>query len=401
MDSQTRSKIDSAIETAAKLASEGMHPNDAIIKVAEENSFNADIGRLMARNFNVTKTLAHFEAFKGNAEKRASDFEVADAEVVAEEINKKAKVKSKKETKCAKIITDDNFMSNEVDEAAFLNKYCGSNKVASTEEVDLFTYEKYLLAKNGFTKKLASIKSQANQESMKAELNLAKLADTVRKSNEFKTHEADCINQFGEKSAKEIFDAVAAIVPFKTLSFTRASGPSTYVTKQATVSIVSELLDNLHNSNKLSEMHSKLAADAGGFVYDPEVSAGLSVGKNIGDSLAEASKSVSDLIKFHMPSSEKKTYSPADIRIDRSIEGDLEKAKASAVISEILADDEVLSQEDPELVARMASRQLELNPSLSNYPAVLSGAIRRAIATGGDIDSHEGKQLIHIDKQTK
>lgn len=69
-----------ALETAIEHVGEGMTPNDALTKVAEENKLTAQMTQRMIEAYNVSKTLSHLKNADG--EKRADSFAVADPNVI-------------------------------------------------------------------------------------------------------------------------------------------------------------------------------------------------------------------------------------------------------------------------------------------------------------------------------
>lgn len=399
MDSNIRKQIDEAIEKAASLANSGMSPNDAITKVASENGYNPDIGRLMARNFNITKTLAHFDTFRGDYEKKASDFDVADAEVVASRLQKDLEKKAVKKASVPKnVVTKDHLNGDSVDVNWFMNKYCTKTKVAS-EKINVFEFEEYLRHKTKVQEKLASLKSKAGVANTKAQDYMSKLADLARNTLDFHTVEADVSHALGEKIASMIFDSIEHLVPFEEFKLKRASGPSNVITYKQAVELAENLVSSLDEHEHFNRGYEELKKHASVTTHAvDEVIPGYAVGSGITDALQSTTHEISNLLDSAVQeaSKPKEVKTNPDLRIDKDVAGELGTAKASLILSDILSNDEVLSEEDPVLVSNIAKQQLELNPNLLKYPAVLAGAIRRAVATRGDIDSHEGKQLIHI-----
>ena len=71
--------VDSVME-AITLANEGLHPNDAVIKIASAVGYNQDYVRRMVEAFNVSKSLKHQKSASGDA--KADAFDIADPEVI-------------------------------------------------------------------------------------------------------------------------------------------------------------------------------------------------------------------------------------------------------------------------------------------------------------------------------
>ena len=405
MSPETRREIDTAIENAIKLASSGMHPTDAIVKVAKENNYNSDIGRLMARNFNVTKTLAHFETFKTDSEKRASEFDVADAEDVAKQLDSHAKDSAVKAASVPKITSTNDYLNTGISPEEFAAKYITGSKKVASEEIDVFLFEEYLKEKTKLKEKLAMLKTKAGQAEVRAEILLSKLADYVRDVNSFDAVEADVMDELGEKVAKHIFDSVESLVPFKELGYKRATASADIVKYPKVQKLAAELVTTMEEVDHYTTGYNKLAVDSSGDItltsdMDRSSAEGLLMGSLLKDQISPALDKfytqTSELLK--VPEKSTSAVAPEDLRISKDLTSEVDTARASAIISDILSNDEVLSEEDPVLVAEMAKSQLELNPALRKYPALLASSIRRAIAARGDIDVQTARQLINLNK---
>jgi hypothetical protein len=86
---QEQKLVDSVVD-AIKLSNDGMHPNEAIAKVASDQGFNQDFIKRMAEAFNVSKSLKHLKSAKGDD--RAAEFAIADPGVVIAELYPEAVV---------------------------------------------------------------------------------------------------------------------------------------------------------------------------------------------------------------------------------------------------------------------------------------------------------------------
>jgi len=84
LSKENEQKVIAAIESAIKLANAGSTPNEALRKVAEDNSFTPPLVRRMVEAFNVSKTLAHMKHASG--EDRVNSFPLADAGEILKEM---------------------------------------------------------------------------------------------------------------------------------------------------------------------------------------------------------------------------------------------------------------------------------------------------------------------------
>ena len=71
----------SSLEKAAYLVNDGMHPNDAIYKVASEQSLPAGHVKLMVHGYNNGRTISQIRG-KDSLHEKAADFELADAKTI-------------------------------------------------------------------------------------------------------------------------------------------------------------------------------------------------------------------------------------------------------------------------------------------------------------------------------
>jgi len=77
---ETEARILAALESAVKLANDGMTPDEALTKVAEDEKFTPQITQRIIEAFNISKTLNHLK--KSAESERASSFPIASPENV-------------------------------------------------------------------------------------------------------------------------------------------------------------------------------------------------------------------------------------------------------------------------------------------------------------------------------
>ena len=101
--------VDSVV-SAIKLTNEGMHPNEAIAKVAAAANYNRDFVGRMTEAFNVSKSIKHLKSASGDA--RAASFDIADPAVILSKLYPES-VPTVTETKQAEWIPEGTSMSSE------------------------------------------------------------------------------------------------------------------------------------------------------------------------------------------------------------------------------------------------------------------------------------------------
>lgn len=80
MTKEQEGKLVDSVMDAITLTNGGMHPNDAIVKIASDRGYNQNYIRRMVEAFNVSKSLKHHKSASGEA--RTSSFDIADPSVI-------------------------------------------------------------------------------------------------------------------------------------------------------------------------------------------------------------------------------------------------------------------------------------------------------------------------------
>lgn len=393
MSKQKEQEIAQAVNKAAALAATGTDPSEAIAKVAMESGYNENIAKYMTNSYNVSKTLAQFENFDG--EKRAEDFSIAKTDRVIEKMRSAIPSVKKAEISASRGIR--NYNESEMAVADFEAKYI-TKKVAS--ELD---FPDYVLVD-----RLVKLRDDINCKIKLAHANLAtakiiasdsffKMAEYLSRlpKGKFAEFEEEALAKYGNV-AKIVMDDIFRTRDFPELGHVRAAKVASFVddTKPSHV-MLDDFLSKLAEVETLAKVAGDLDAAADGVSSDLSP---MAITKGFGGNITGAAdaaqgfldKQVMGLITTNEAKPDKKFD---EVLADVDLKNEFEAAPLSSALAEIFADDEVLKNEDPAEVARIAKQQLEISPTLIEHPPILAAAIRRALATRGDVDPFSAKQL--------
>lgn len=394
MSKQKEQEIASSVNKAAELVSAGTHPNDAIAKVAMDMGYNENIAKYMVNSYNVSKTLARFESESG--EKRAEDFSVAKTETVIEKMRATKPAEKQAELPSTKSVKD--YIYTGVDAEAFAEKYV-SKKVASEADFpDYVLVDRLTKLRDDINCKVALANAEAATDKIVASEQFFKVAEllSIMPAGRFAQFESEAVAKYG-KVASILLDSVFSTRDFKALGHTRSVKVASNYFDDTTAehkefSTLMSLMDKASESKKIA---AEIGSTAENLAVDlsPLVAA-----RGVGSTLTSGTDAVTDFLNKSVldPMLEKQQGTPKtldDVKVPLDLRHNFENSGVSGVLSEILGEDEVLKNEDPGEVARIAKQQLEISPDLVNHPAILASAIRRAMATHGDVDPFAAKQL--------
>jgi len=92
IDTTFQDKLMSALKDAVGSYNEGVNPTEAVIKSAQQHSFNMDQTQRLVETFNTARTIHHFRK-NAQSDSKAKDFELADGEKVVLALFDKQEVK--------------------------------------------------------------------------------------------------------------------------------------------------------------------------------------------------------------------------------------------------------------------------------------------------------------------
>lgn len=86
---------------------------------------------------------------------------------------------------------------------------------------------------------------------------------------------------------------------------------------------------------------------------------------------------------------------------DPDIDAEMKGARATAALHDLMTNDEVLSESDPQMVIDAYNDIVSTAPDLADRPGVLRGALRKAVHQGGALEPFEMRELAGMPDATK
>lgn len=399
MSKQKEQEIANSVNKAAQLIADGTHPNDAIAKVAMDMGYNENIAKFMVNSYNVSKTLAQFETQSG--EKRAEDFSVANTEAVISKMRASSPSEKKAALRPVREVKD--YISVGVDADAFAAKYIHTKAASEADLPDYVLVDRLARLRDDVNSKIAQARADAATAKILASEQFFKVAEMLSNlpKGGFAKFESEILAKHGSVG-KHILDDVFATRDFKALGHVRADKTASYVDDSSKehvafdrfVSLLKEAELAVKVSNDLSSAADNLAGD-----LSP-----INATRGLGAAMSSGTGAVTDFLNNSVlaPMTERQSKGPKvldDVGVPVDLKNEFNDAGVSSVLSEILGEDDVLKNEDPAEVARIAKQQLEISPNLIQHPPILASAIRRALATRGDVDPFTAKQLFDFSRK--
>lgn len=399
MSKQKEQEIASSVNKAAQLIADGSHPNEAIAKVAMDMGYNENIAKYMVNSYNVSKTLAQFETQSG--EKRAEDFTVANTESVISKMRASQPLEKKAALNPVREVKD--YISVGVDAEAFAAKYIHKKEASEADLPDYVLVDRLVRLRDDINSKIAQARADAATAKIIASEQFYKVAEMLSRlpKGGFAKFESEILAKHGSVG-KYILDDVFVTRDFKALGHSRADKTASYVDDSSAEHVeFSKFVSMLSDAQSATKVAADLGSAADNLAGDLSP---VTATKGLGAAMSNSTGAVTDFLTNSVlaPMTERQTKGPKvldDVNVPVDLKNEFNDAGVSSVLSEILGEDDVLKNEDPAEVARIAKQQLEISPNLIQHPPILASAIRRALATRGDVDPFTAKQLFDFSRK--
>jgi hypothetical protein len=407
----------SAIERAATLVNDGLNPNDAIVKSAQENNIPFGHLDLMVHAYNTGRTTKQREQGESTLEK-AADFSLADISVVKQTIHP-ANVKTSAQIFSGQTVSPEyalppNFVKNRT--AA---KTAVTEKYAFAPSWTPEPRDEQAAARRSYSEKRAAQlaeeekRRQATVAHSKAAESLDAVADyfrhpgnmsfqdAVREVNlrfghtgvsvlekvaevypQFKKQAETSTQHFGDN---EIYRLVPAVVTaIENYNQQKPREKEAQVTeKSAPVTYTGSVLDTLSDA----PIRLKIAGDKPG-MFSPMMPV-----KVIGESMGMGGPKVSDGPLTKKLTEGKKQYNNLGYDQDSAIKN----IRARGVLHDLVLNDPIISGHDPQDVAMAFNDVAELAPNLVDTPGMLQSVLRKRLESG-QLADFDVKQILEMDK---
>jgi hypothetical protein len=424
MSKADEARVTTALEKAIGMTNLGMHPNDALHKVAEEGKFAPPVIQRMAEAYNVSRTLAHMKNASGAD--RAKEFPIANAANVVERMYPERVISPAE--KAAAALKPSSYARNEEinflrtspariplaksarpadyprDEAERIRSLCdrrlGLQRKASALASDyrntiyafMHTIDKAAayfrrIGREPFEtveRKIAGEFGKAGQDYMGLVHVASKLTE---KRAEFSGDPPQLVCDTAREPYKTIAQGIklardvavaatkAAEAEFEVEEITKAAGLAPRVVEPTPM-----LLDGtLEGSHRPFEKNALLP----GSLMTGALGGALgAAGLGSGDPDAARRKA------------EMEVYDPIH-------EAQLRSVQTQAMLNDFVSNDPIISGYDAPEVLSAYNQLAQLAPSLSTQPAVMRGLIRRMLQQEGVVEPHEASQLSDIERKMR
>lgn len=413
LSKEAEAKIYDALNDVVNLVGEGQGVNEAMTKVASERNLPAGHINLMVVAYNVGRSENHRKTASSLLE-RASSFELADASKIMEKVFPTT-------SKTAGQIHDEGVVSHEYSyDPNFLKRETAATMTKKANEIiaSMKSPEQVKPAKSQVEQvylKMAQIRidiQESGQRRMQAEVLLKKAFDALEgyllstSSTPFKDVQRNAAIMFG-KSAEHLFLALNRSRRFDhqdTLGRTPI-----LKTAMEKVAAVVEAAEKFNDANADFEeksaqgfetvnqtFHAIRPKDTGGLA--PEIIKqgffGTVLGSSFGSTLG---RSLGD----HMSQNAAESRAKAQKKLDDPVQmAALRNLQTEAMLSNLLANDDVIKGYDPATVLHHYNELAQLSPRAANQTGAVRAILRQNL-TQGVMDPFQVEGLLRMEKGLK
>jgi hypothetical protein len=402
MTKETEKKIVSAIEKVAAATNEGGDPSEEIAKIATDMGLNRDMTTRLVEGYNVSRTLAQQKQAQGEA--KAASFPVADPDQVFS-IMYPSDIASPAEEKAAAWIPSDTYHR----ETRFFKHSRAQNFVVGAAPAPKLERGGRLL------KKAYDEVEHRKRDVENARRKAAGLYDKLRGSiskiaHYFRQHGHAPFEQVEKAAQAEYGDGVTGLFDLvwehsKAAKFgeKRASAETMNATARYSnepyVSI-KEAMDLRVDLKEARDAHEKLAAEAAELKSNVDARArAMSKGAAGFGTGILADRIVHSLAKAKPPSVE--LAKAIESLQDPDYEAERQGIQAKAMLYDLLNNDEVLSQADPQTVIDAYNELTSTAPQAMQQPAAVRSYLRKAVEQGAAMDPIDVAGLTSLEKTVK
>lgn len=433
LSKQAEQRLTEALEKVASLVSEGEHPNDAIVKVASSDGIPAGHVNLMVNAFNTGRTETQRKIGQDIFEKSA-EFDIADAEEILQRMFPK-EVKTARDNRLETVVADE-YKLPPLWHTRLTKKAELDQKLPPLKNIKGKMIKKSpplpVDPKMEMKKAYCQTKDMAREiENKRGELansqdvlmtSITKLADYFRRpgSESFSCVKNNVVKLFGKRA-----EALFSLLESRNGKLTKQAKTSNRIAladfRQEPYTLVTkcvELAEGLLTKKAAFESFEKLSKAKMeerilpfGQIQDPEKTYGVL-------------EFVEKRSLFDMPLS--KAYDKANSGIyDEMVGGEIfgkDKAEAkamdaindpthlakikhmqtSALLTDLMANDEIISSYKPQEVIRHYNEISQIAPRASSQEGVVRALLRKRLAGGQSaIDPYDITQMLDIENKVK
>lgn len=422
LSTSKENEVISAIKEAIKEANDGSEPSDAIAKVASAHKFSGEMAKRMVEIYNNSKTLALFKSAEFD---RTETFPLADPDKVVLQMFPD-KVDTPAEEKIAQVVPDE-YNKTEQD-------FTKKSHIQKFNEVKPSTYDKSvaMMIQHGInaqekdSKAIRAKEFEANLVKESIYRDLSMLCGYFRQLDHipFEKVEEDVMIRYGALG-KEAMDLTWKMAKLEDITSTHDKRASAVDLDKSRIidekcmpmPVVAELIDKLVKLGEARDIVKTMKKNYKDFWVEYENKlAQLKIARfgsedPIPDPFEVMTKGAEDVPEPYKPDKPKppnttytdpKVYTSPEVvnLLDPSFNTEMKSIRMSTMITDLMANDPVLSQSDPDEVIRLYNEISAMAPTVASEPLAIRSLLRYYIA-GGEMDRMELNQIIDIEKKLK
>jgi hypothetical protein len=406
----------SAIERAATLVNDGLNPNDAIVKSAQENNIPFGHLDLMVHAYNTGRTTKQREQGENTLEK-AADFSLADIEIVKKTLHP-SHVKTSAQISTAQAVAPEYALPPNFAKRRTEAKTAVTEKYAFAPTWTPEPRDEQAAARRVYSEKRAAqlaeeeTRRQATMAYSKAAASLDAVATYFRQPGNMSFQDAvrEINLRFGHTGVS-VLEKVAEVYPqFKKQAETNKA----HFGDNEIYRLVPDVVAAIENYNQLKpqEKVAQPAKPAAPVTYTGSVLNALSDApitlKTAGDQPGFSAMTPVKIIGEGMgmggpkspegPLSKKLTESKKQYNgLGNDQDVAIKNIRARGVLHDLVLNDPVISGHDPQDVAMAFNDIAELAPNLVDTPGMLQSVLRKRLEAGQFAD-FDVKQILEMDK---
>ncbi len=415
MSKDEERRIMSALQSSVSLVNGGMHPNDAITKIASEYQFGPAVVQRMVEAMNVSKTLSHMKQASGPA--RADSFPLADASTILESLYPSEVIAPS--TKQAAAYIPPELMKAET--RSFMKVARVTTPLTFAKKATEYSQDSEIVATK-LSGKRRGLMAKAAAARCEYRIAFDQVLDLAMEASEyFKTIgtvpfgevEKRAYAEYGEMGLK-VMDIIQLRGGLRVKRATYSERPRVIFDRNQTpYDMIADLTEAALTMHKRAEdaVDAEFEFDA----FEKHSKRDISPDQTLtdilaGDGILDFTKAAIDMgtvaavggmhalgLKEPNPEAARRT-ALADV-IDPEHESAMNSAKVKAMLNDFVSNDPILSSYEPTELTGAYNHIAQLAPNVAMQPTVMRGMLRKMLQQGGVMEPFEAHQVSEIEKR--
>jgi len=404
-----------AMESAISKSNDGLDPNEAIAKTANEQGLSPEFACRMVEAFNTSKTIKHLKDNEG--EKRADTFGIASKDEVVKLMYDPKEEKVATELRGDSIFNFNKAAESKVEES--LEKVagsCGKKKKKKARPMAKTTVKQARAQLSEIRWARRELEASVNHAKQAALASMDRLGDSFRMTEARPFHEVEEVVRYnlGDELGKQAMELVWKRGPrLDRMGEKRAeAAPETpkLFGKTASDAAASEMVSLLKKASdaeiELAEFE-KVAAPVEKYIATL-LNSRFKKEAADGDEAKETKSLLSNLTGGQVPFYPKwfpemidKEPPALEPIMDPKQEAELRKVKMKLMVNDMISNDPVLSAYAPDEVIGATNELGEIAPTLATNKPMMRSTVARYLQQGGRLGPEEVKQIMDMENTAR